>query len=138
MVLLEQDVCFVNKLCSFSSVENTKFQYYFIQSSNYQDKFRLSLTGLIGGVSISTLKNFEVILPPLSEQQQIVSFLDTKTSLIDQLRKLNKIELLREKTKIIEEVVLNPNVKRVRLDMVDLVKRPIEREDNEPTQKLNV
>ena len=116
MVLLEQDVCFVNKLCSFSSVENTKFQYYFIQSSNYQDKFRLSLTGLIGGVSISTLKNFEVILPPLSEQQQIVSFLDTKTSLIDSLieKTQRKIELLEEKrTSLINEVVtkgLNPDV----------------------------
>lgn len=142
MVLLEQDVCFVNKLCSFSSVENTKFQYYFIQSSNYQDKFRLSLTGLIGGVSISTLKNFEVILPPLSEQQQIVSFLDTKTSLIDSLieKTKQKIKLLREnRLKLIEEVVLNPNVKRVRLEyVVDLVKRPIEREDNESYTKIGM
>ena len=116
MVFLEQDVCFVNKLCSFNSVENTKFQYYFIQSSNYQDKFRLSLSGLIGGVSISNLKDFELTLPPLSEQQQIVSFLDTKTSLIDSLIKKTqrKIELLKEKrTSLINEVVtkgLNPNV----------------------------
>ncbi|MDA8571320.1 restriction endonuclease subunit S [Schleiferiaceae bacterium] len=116
MVFLEQDVCFVNKLCSFNSVENTKFQYYFIQSSNYQDKFRLSLSGLIGGVSISNLKDFELTLPPLSEQQQIVTFLDTKTSLIDSLieKTQRKIELLKEKrTSLINEVVtkgLNPNV----------------------------
>ena len=51
MVFLEQDVCFVNKLCSFNSKKKPKFQYYFIQSSNYQYKFRLSLSGLIGGVS---------------------------------------------------------------------------------------
>ena len=116
MVFLEQDVCFVNKLCSFNSVENTKFQYYFIQSSNYQDKFRLSLSGLIGGVSISNLKNFELTLPPLPEQQQIVSYLDTKTSLIDSLieKSQRKIKLLKEKrTSLINEVVtkgLNPNV----------------------------
>jgi type I restriction enzyme, S subunit len=116
MVFLEQDVCFVNKLCSFNSVENTKFQYYFIQSSNYQDKFRLSLSGLIGGVSISNLKDFELTLPPLSEQQQIVSFLDTKTSLIDSLieKTQRKIELLKEKrTSLINEIVtkgLNSNV----------------------------
>ena len=116
MVFLEQDVCFVNKLCSFKSIENTKFQYYFIQSSNYQDKFRLSLSGLIGGVSISNLKDFELTLPPLPEQQQIVSFLDTKTSLIDSLieKTQRKIELLKEKrTSLINEVVtkgLNPNV----------------------------
>ena len=115
-VYLEQDVCFVNKLCSFNSRENTKFQYYFIQSSNYQDKFKLSMSGLIGSVSISNLKDFELTLPPLSEQEQIVSFLDTKTSLIDSLieKTQRKIELLKEKrTSLINEVVtkgLNPNV----------------------------
>ena len=107
-VYLEQDVCFVNKLCSFNSRENNKFQYYFIQSSNYQDKFKLSMSGLIGGVSISNLKDFELTLPPLSEQQQIVSFLDTKTSLIDSLieKSQRKIELLKEKRiSLINEVV---------------------------------
>ncbi len=55
-------------------------------------------------------------IPPLSEQQQIVSFLDTKTSLIDSLieKTQQKIELLKEKrTSLINEVVtkgLNPNV----------------------------
>ena len=53
---------------------------------------------------------------PSHEQQQIVSFLDTKTSLIDSLieKTQRKIELLKEKrTSLINEVVtkgLNPNV----------------------------
>lgn len=116
MVFLDKEVCYVNKLCSFHSKENTKFQYYFVQSNNYQDKFRTSLSGLIGGVSISNLREFELPLPPLSEQQQIVSFLDTKTSQIDSLieKTQRKIELLKEKrTSLINEVVtkgLNPNV----------------------------
>ena len=108
MVFLEQDVCFVNKLCSFKSVENTKFQYYFVQSSNYQDKFRLSLSGLIGGVSISNLKNFELTLPPLSEQQQIVSYLDEQTKKIDKtiFSEEKRVELLKEyKQSLISEVV---------------------------------
>jgi len=60
--------------------------------------------------------NVRVVLPPLSEQQQIVSFLDTKTSLIDSLieKTQRKIELLKKKrTSLINEVVtkgLNPNV----------------------------
>jgi len=60
--------------------------------------------------------NVRVVLPPISEQQQIVSFLDTKTSLIDSLieKTQRKIELLKEKrTSLINEVVtkgLNPNV----------------------------
>lgn len=116
MVFLEQDVCFVNKLCYFESEQVSKFQYYYIQSSNFQFKFKLSLTGLIGGVSISTLRDFELPLPPLPEQQQIVSFLDRKTQQIDDLiqHKEKKIELLKEKrTSLINHVVtkgLNPNL----------------------------
>lgn len=116
MVYLDQEVCFVNKLCSFRSKENTKFQYYFVQSENYQDKFRLSLSGLIAGVSLSNLRDFEISLPTLHEQKQIVRFLDSKTSLIDSLieKTLRKIELLKEKrTSLISEAVtkgLNPNV----------------------------
>jgi type I restriction enzyme, S subunit len=62
------------------------------------------------------LLDIPVFIPPLSEQQQIVSFLDTKTSLIDSLieKTYRKIELLKEKrTSLINEVVtkgLNPNV----------------------------
>jgi type I restriction enzyme S subunit len=64
----------------------------------------------------NVFNNVRVILPPLSEQQQIVSFLDTKTSLIDSLieKTQRKIELLKEnRTSLINEVVtkgLNPNV----------------------------
>jgi type I restriction enzyme S subunit len=117
MVYLDREVCFVNKLCSFKSVENTRFQYYFIQSSNFQDKFKLSLSGLIGGVSISTLRDFELVLPSIQEQHQIVQFLDNKTELIDKLisTKERKITLLKEqRTSLINQVVtkgLNPNVK---------------------------
>jgi type I restriction enzyme S subunit len=67
------------------------------------------MSGLIGGVSISKLRDFEIILPPLPEQQQIVSFLDTKTALIDSLieKTQRKIELLKEKrTALINEVVI--------------------------------
>ena len=117
MVYLDREVCFVNKLCSFKSVENTRFQYYFIQSSNFQDKFRLSLSGLIGGVSISTLRDFELVLPSIQEQLQIVQFLDEKTELIDKLisTKDRKITFLKEqRSSLINQVVtkgLNPNVK---------------------------
>ncbi len=58
----------------------------------------------------------QIPVPPLSEQQQIVSFLDSKTSQIDELiqKKERKIELLKEyRTSLINQVVtkgLNPNV----------------------------
>ena len=62
------------------------------------------------------IKSFPTVKIPLPEQQQIVSFLDTKTSLIDSLieKTQRKIELLKEKrTSLINGVVtkgLNPNV----------------------------
>jgi len=62
------------------------------------------------------MSEIPLIIPPLSEQQQIVSFLDTKTLLIDSLieKTQRKIKLLKEKrTSLINEVVtkgLNPNV----------------------------
>ena len=61
-------------------------------------------------------RNVKVVLPPLSEQTQIVSYLDRKTEGIDKLiqTKVRKIELLKEyRTSIISKVVtkgLNPNV----------------------------
>ena len=59
------------------------------------------MTGLIGGVSISTLKNFDIPTPPHDEQLKIVSFLDRETTEIDGLiQKQEKlIELLNEKKK---------------------------------------
>ena len=68
--------------------------------------------------SINKIEFFglELPCPPYSVQKQIVSFLDTKTSLIDSLidKTQQKIELLKEKrTTLINEVVtkgLNPNV----------------------------
>jgi type I restriction enzyme S subunit len=108
MVYLDREVCFVNKLCSFRSIENTRFQYYFIQSSNFQDKFKLSLSGLIGGVSISNLRDFELVLPNIQEQNQIVQFLDEKTELIDKLiyLKEKKISILKEqRISLINQVI---------------------------------
>jgi type I restriction enzyme S subunit len=67
-------------------------------------------------ISFKHLSNEPIPIPPLPEQQQIVSFLETKTSIIDSLieKTQRKIELLKEKrTSLINEVVtkgLNPNV----------------------------
>lgn len=62
------------------------------------------------------IREIYISLPPLPEQQQIVSFLDTKTQKIDELieKTEKKIELLKEKrTSLINHCVtkgLNPNV----------------------------
>ena len=115
VALLRHDVCFVNKLCCFSSRQNNKFRFYFSQSQNFKDKFGLSLTGLIGGVSTSLLKNFQIPTPSDSEQTAIAEFLDRETAKIDELvaEQRRLMELLKEKRQaVISHAVtkgLNPH-----------------------------
>ena len=78
-VFLERDVCFVNKICCFKSNAETKYLFYFVQSINFQNIFKSSLNGLIQGVSISTLKNFDVPFPPSEQQTIICKYLDQQT-----------------------------------------------------------
>jgi type I restriction enzyme S subunit len=65
----------------------------------------------------SDLKRISHCVPPLPEQQQIVNYLDEKTTIIDKLtsNKQRKVELLKEqRTTLINQVItkgLNPNVK---------------------------
>ena len=97
---------------------STKYQYYFtIHDFPYQRTvLPIVLKEGHRSVGMGELNELISLLPPLFEQQQIVSFLDTKTSLIDSLieKTQRKIELLKEKrTSLINEVVtkgLNPNV----------------------------
>ncbi|MCX6973000.1 MAG: restriction endonuclease subunit S [Verrucomicrobia bacterium] len=115
VALLSHDVCFVNKLCCFSSTQNNKFRFYFAQSQNFKEKFGLSLTGLIGGVSTSLLKNFQIPTPSDPEQTAIAEFLDRETGKIDELvaEQRRLMELLKEKRQaVISHAVtkgLNPH-----------------------------
>ena len=70
--LLEQDVCFGNKLCSLSFYygEN-KWLYYFLQSPQFLDDFQESKSGIIGGVSIKNLGNIPIPILPINEQNRI-------------------------------------------------------------------
>ena len=103
-----------------SSEVDIKFYTYYFQT-HYKEKIFFPFGEGVHyeyrwGLGTETLKNFPIVVPPLSEQKQIVSFLDSKTSLIDFLieKTQRKIELLKEKrTSLINEVItkgLNPNV----------------------------
>ena len=95
---------------------NSNYLNYLFREFDIQHMKSLG-QGIRQTISFTHLKDEYLIVPPLSEQQQIVSFLDTKTSLIDSLieKTQRKIELLKEKrTSLINEIVtkgLNPNVK---------------------------
>jgi type I restriction enzyme S subunit len=81
----------------------SKYLFFSLKGSPFQTQFKLSMTGMIGGVSISSINNFCLPLPPLSEQTKIAQFLDDKTSKIDVAVtiKEQQINLLKERKQIL-------------------------------------
>ena len=77
IAILNQDVCFGNKLCSFSSfVGIDRYIYYYLQSPTFIDIFNRNKTGIIGGVSIAKVKGILIPLPPQPELERIVVKID--------------------------------------------------------------
>ena len=110
LAFTDQKVCFVNKLACFSNNKNciSKYLFYTIRGNLFQKQFNLSMSGLIGGVSLSNIKNFVIHFPKLTEQQKITDFLDKKTAEFDALveKKESFIAKLEEaKKSLISEVV---------------------------------
>ncbi|WP_196797007.1 restriction endonuclease subunit S [Edwardsiella ictaluri] len=100
-----QEVCFVNKLACFLASKriDSHFLYYYLSSVTFKSQFFNSMTGLIGGVSISAIKNFWLVLPSPTEQVAIASFLSKKLSQIDEAitTKEQQISLLKERKQIL-------------------------------------
>jgi type I restriction enzyme S subunit len=98
------------------NVLNHYVNYYWYGLKYSVDYFKNFSHGMRYSFNRFQFDEIPLLLPPLSEQKQIVSYLDTKTTLIDSLieKTYRKIELLKEKrTSLINEVVtkgLNPNV----------------------------
>ena len=124
---LNQNVSFVNKLCCIqSSKVNSKFQYYYCNSDSFKKEFSLNMSGLIGGVSVSSLNNFRLVNPSLFEQEKIANFLDEKTSQFDLIisKKEKLIERLEEAKKSLISEVVTGKVKVVKTDDgYELIKR---------------
>lgn len=73
-----QNVCFGNKLFAFVPNKNveSKYVFYYYFTSSFQKHFSTEMAGIIGGVSMNKFKDIEIPLPPLPEQQRIISILD--------------------------------------------------------------
>lgn len=91
---------------------------YLMQSDNWRLQVWVQVHGVkLYSISRTILNSTKFILPPLTEQQAIVSYLDVKCSKLDTLveNKEKEISLLSEmKQRIIADAVtrgLNPNVK---------------------------
>ncbi len=78
IAIVNQDVCFVNKLCCFHLFNgNPKYIYYYLLSSEFRQNFKGKMTGLIGGVSPKRLRELLIPLPSKEEQDLIVQKLDS-------------------------------------------------------------
>lgn len=87
--ILDEKVCFGNKLCKFSSTElDNKFLYYYLQSPQFLKNFYDNLSGIIGGVSITKIKNIVLKYPPIEEQQRIVEKIEELLPLCDEIERL--------------------------------------------------
>ncbi len=114
-----EDLVCSTGFCVLTPTKDVKSDYLFYMLGT--EWFISSVISTSDGVSYPSIQSeklvsLNVILPPLSEQHQIVSYLDDKTTKIDSLiqSKQKKITLLKEKrTSLINHVVtkgLNPNV----------------------------
>ena len=100
-----------------NQTEYSNFYKYLLKSSSFIDLLKICVTGIREGQNInySRLKQYFIPLPPLTEQQAIVSYLDDKCDKIDQLleNKAKELELLAEmKQRVIADAVtkgLNPD-----------------------------
>ncbi|MBT5215222.1 restriction endonuclease subunit S [Candidatus Woesearchaeota archaeon] len=99
--------------------ENSLPKYFYYQYYDLYKKYIFNYlgSGVRSSLNPTDLMEIPLVFPPLPEQTQIVSFLDTKTQKIDELveKTEQKIKLLKEKrTSLINHCVtkgLNPDVK---------------------------
>ncbi|MBK7764109.1 MAG: restriction endonuclease subunit S [Bacteroidetes bacterium] len=113
-LLLHQRMCRVRVNHDISE----SFICYFIGSEKFKYYIDITKTDpMIPHITQKDIFNFKFSLPPIQEQNQIVKYLDEKTTQIDNLISITekKIETLKEKrTSLINTVVtkgLNPKVK---------------------------
>ena len=101
--ILSEDVCFGNKLCAFQSLGvNSKYLYYYLQNPLFTTVFKANTTGIIGGVSVNTLKTLIFALPPLAEQTRIVNEIERLEPLLAEYDRLEQ-----EKSKLDNEIYGN-------------------------------
>lgn len=111
--ILNQDVCFGNKLACFKTFkDNNDFLFYYLQSPNFKEIFKSKKTGIIGGVGIAKLRNVLIPIPPLNEQKRIINEINKLNPLIneygsfkEQLDKLNSEFPDKLKSSILQEAI---------------------------------
>lgn len=107
MAIIDRDIFFVNKLFCFEcdAQLNSRYLFYYLQTSIFQDLFKNSITGIIGGVSLEKVRNLPMILPSLEKQREIVEKLDKAFAEIDLLER--NFELSEENANELLQSIMN-------------------------------
>jgi type I restriction enzyme S subunit len=77
IAIVDKDVCFGNKLCCFAPfIEISKYIFYYMQSPMFFEMFNGGKTGIIGGVSVNSIKDLLIPIPPHQEMDRILDKLE--------------------------------------------------------------
>jgi type I restriction enzyme S subunit len=103
---------------AFMTVYRTKyfrFISYFFNSQIFESQSGLFGSSTVNQLTINTLNNFLIVLPPLCEQIEMVNYLNTKTTRIDKvIQTINtQIEKLKELRKTLINDVVTGKIKVV-------------------------
>lgn len=99
IAIINQEVCFVNKLCCFDIFgADNRYIYYYLLSNKFRNNFKEQMTGLIGGVSVKKLKELLIPLPKPEEQKRIADRLDEIFAELDKIdEKQTRLQSIQEK-----------------------------------------
>ncbi|WP_375580587.1 restriction endonuclease subunit S [Marivirga tractuosa] len=95
MGIVEEDVCFGNKLYAikqFANIYPTYIQAVY-GSKSFQNAFKESMTGIIGGISRNNFASLYFPLPPLDEQKAIVEIVEQLFEELEQLEVQTKLRV---------------------------------------------
>ncbi|MDD7609762.1 MAG: restriction endonuclease subunit S, partial [Spirochaetales bacterium] len=103
---INQDVCFVNKLCCFHSDQlSNLYLFYYLQSRTFIDLFNSNKSGLIGGVSLNLLKSIFIPVAPAIEQDLISKTIATyleKITTLNKDKETLELTIKKAKSKILD------------------------------------